>query len=269
MYEGLIYDVGMHTGKDTEFYLKKGFKVVAIEANPRLVEQVCLRLGQYLADGTLTICELAVAGYEGQIEFYMNDKHDDWGTISKSAASRNERFGATTTVIKVKCTQFQGILRKYGIPYYLKVDIEGADSLCLEALSTFEERPKYISLEVGPTSFEETFTKLSLLWNLGYRSFKTVNQAANRKVQCQNPPLEGSFVDYRFDGTSSGPFGEEAPGNWMSIEETVKRFRRLLAEQKHFGPEGTLYKTIFHRTYEILRREPVGWYDLHAKLRDR
>src|SRR5258705_4089288 len=32
----LIYDVGAHEGQDTAFYLKKGFKVVAIEASPQL-----------------------------------------------------------------------------------------------------------------------------------------------------------------------------------------------------------------------------------------
>jgi len=30
--EGLIYDAGMHRGEDAEFYLKKGFRVVGIEA---------------------------------------------------------------------------------------------------------------------------------------------------------------------------------------------------------------------------------------------
>ena len=34
MQSDLIIDVGMHTGKDTLFYLQKGFRVVAIEANP-------------------------------------------------------------------------------------------------------------------------------------------------------------------------------------------------------------------------------------------
>lgn len=39
MNNSLIIDVGMHTGRDTEFYLKKGFNVVAIEANPELVKK--------------------------------------------------------------------------------------------------------------------------------------------------------------------------------------------------------------------------------------
>ena len=34
----LIYDVGMHNGADTAFYLAKGFRVVAVEANPELVQ---------------------------------------------------------------------------------------------------------------------------------------------------------------------------------------------------------------------------------------
>jgi 16S rRNA A1518/A1519 N6-dimethyltransferase RsmA/KsgA/DIM1 with predicted DNA glycosylase/AP lyase activity len=33
-HKDLIYDVGMHHGEDTEFYLRKGFRVVAFEADP-------------------------------------------------------------------------------------------------------------------------------------------------------------------------------------------------------------------------------------------
>ena len=38
MIEDLIYDVGMHDGDDTAYYLDKGFQVVAVEANPVLVQ---------------------------------------------------------------------------------------------------------------------------------------------------------------------------------------------------------------------------------------
>jgi hypothetical protein len=31
---GLIYDVGMNNGDDTAYYLRRGFRVVAIEPNP-------------------------------------------------------------------------------------------------------------------------------------------------------------------------------------------------------------------------------------------
>jgi len=266
MNKSLIIDVGMHTGRDTEFYLRKGFNVIAIEANPELIKQAQSHFTDALSDKKLIICDVAIAEYDGDIEFYINSQHDDWGTTSKGFASRNERFGTENHLIRVKCTRFQNILKKHGVPYYLKIDIEGADILCLKALMEFNEKPQYISIEAGLTSFEETFTELSLLRNLGYSEFKIVNQSLNSKVRCQNPPLEGAFVDYQFDGTCSGPFGEEAPGRWMSVEETFIKYRRLLTEQKYFGADGKLYKTIFHRMYEFLKNEPVGWYDFHAKL---
>ena len=266
MNNSLIFDVGMHTGRDTEFYLKKGFNVVAIEANPELVKHARSHFQNALSNKRLVLHDVAIADYEGEIDFYINNQKDDWGTISKTFALRNESFGTNHTLIHVKCTTFQTILRQHEIPYYLKIDIEGADILCLKALMEFNEKPKYISIEAGLTSFEETFDELSLLWNLGYRNFKIVNQGLNRKVICPNPPLEGLFVDYRFDGTCSGPFGEEAPGKWMTVEETFVKYRRLLTEQKYFGATGKLYKTSFRRLYSVLKKEPVGWYDIHAKL---
>jgi len=266
MNKSLIIDVGMHTGRDTEFYLKKGFDVIAIEANPELVKQARRHFIDALSNKKLILYDIAIADYDGEIGFYINHQHDDWGTTEKEFASRNERFGTNNTLIHVKCTKFQNILRKHEVPYYLKIDIEGADLLCLKALMEFNERPNYISIEAGLNSFEETFTELSLLWNLGYREFKIVNQAMNSRVRCQNPPLEGVFVDYHFDGTCSGPFGEETPGKWITVEETFSRYRRLLTEQKYFGADGKLYRTPFHRIYEILKRERAGWYDFHAKL---
>lgn len=266
MNESLIFDIGMHSGRDTEFYLKKGFNVIAVEANPEFVKRARYTFKDALSNKKLILYDIAIANYEGEVDFYINEQKDDWGTISKSFASRNERLGTVNTIIRVKCTTFQTILRQHEIPYYLKIDIEGADMMCLKALREFNEKPKYISIEAGLNSFEETFTELSLLWDLGYREFKVVNQALNPKIRCKNPPLEGAYVDYRFDGGCSGPFGEEAPGKWMSVEETFIKYRRLLTEQKYFGINGKLYRTFFHRLYEFLKREPAGWYDFHAKL---
>jgi len=39
MPQKLIIDVGMHKGYDTEFYLRKGFRVVAVEAARTYVRQ--------------------------------------------------------------------------------------------------------------------------------------------------------------------------------------------------------------------------------------
>jgi hypothetical protein len=126
-------------------------------------------------------------------------------------------------------------------------------------------RPRYVSVEAGLASFDDGFEKLSLLHSLGYRQFKIVNQASLSRVRCPDPPLEGDYVDFRFGDLSSGPFGEETPGRWLNSERTVARYRRIVLEQRFFGAHGSLYRTIFHRAYEHIVNERVGWYDTHAR----
>ena len=47
----LIFDVGMHKGEDTEYYLKKGFNVVSFEADPDLANYGRERFKAAIADG--------------------------------------------------------------------------------------------------------------------------------------------------------------------------------------------------------------------------
>lgn len=266
----LVIDVGMHIGKDTEFYISKGFQVIGIEANPELAQQVAKRLSAYVSDGTLRIYNVAIADRVGTTDFWVNSAHDNWGTTSAEFADRYTAFGGTNRCIAVPCMPFGQILDECGSPYYLKVDIEGADLLCLEALHA-RERPKYVSFGGGldKLGFDGTFAGLSLLWNLGYRQFKVVNQGLNHTVRCPYPPLEGRFVDARFDGLCSGPFGEEAPGKWLSAEEVLLKCRPLIRDQRDYGMNGRHFRSVWGRCYKKYRRlvgEPVAWWDIHAKL---
>ena len=61
MEKDLVYDVGLHKGEDTEYYLKKGFRVIAIEANPQLISECKARFREAIALGRLQIVEGAIA----------------------------------------------------------------------------------------------------------------------------------------------------------------------------------------------------------------
>ncbi len=277
MDRSLIIDVGMHVGKDTEFYLAKGFRVVAIEADPRHVKAVSERLSRYIDDGRLTILDVAIQTFDGETDFFVNPDHDDWGTVSEEFVRRNvEVYGSEHERVTVKCRRFESVVEEFGVPYYLKVDIEGLDDLCLEGLLGFDTAPRFVSIEPDQKSFEGAFGELALMWRLGYRDFKIVNQANNRDVRCPQPPREGAYVDQRFDGHTSGPFGEESPGAWRGVEETLVEWRRILALQARFGHqggwEGRWRGSVAHRAFERYRRlrgqGPLGWYDFHARHRD-
>jgi FkbM family methyltransferase len=264
----LVIDAGMHTGQDTAFYLAKGFRVAAIEANPSLVAAANKKFCDFLRTGQLRIFPVAIASQSGVIDFWINQSHDDWGTTDSSFADRNTKAGFPSIKVAVPARSFSEILDEVGIPYYLKIDIEGADLLCLEALRS-REKPKYVSIEGNLTSLEEASRELSLLSSLGYRTFKIVNQGMNHTLRCPNPAREGRYVNATFEpGTSSGPFGEEAPGWWMDADASLRKIRRLVREQRNYGMAGKHFKTTWGIIYKRWREfvgEPVAWWDIHAR----
>ena len=83
MDERVIIDVGMHNGTDTDFYLKKGFRVIAVEANPRLVEKARDRFAAEIASGRLEILEGAITDREGDVEFWVNLDQDLWSAVDE------------------------------------------------------------------------------------------------------------------------------------------------------------------------------------------
>ena len=124
----LIYDVGLHKGEDAEFYLKKGFRVVAIEALPALAQMATERLHRYLNSGKLVILNVAIAEKDGPLAFFETPGQSVWGTAYLDWAQRNQRLGQSCIKRTVQGMNFTNILGQCGIPYYLKIDIEGATS---------------------------------------------------------------------------------------------------------------------------------------------
>ena len=53
----LIYDVGLHHGPDTDFYLNNAYRVLAFEANPGKAAFCRERFATEIADGRPTIVE--------------------------------------------------------------------------------------------------------------------------------------------------------------------------------------------------------------------
>jgi len=268
--DDLILDVGMHVAKDTEFYLSKGFRVASVEANPELARAGTSRLASAIQESRLRIFNVAICEKDGPVAFFRNREKSDWGTISSDLAARNERLGTTNERIEVEGWRFERVLAETGIPYYAKIDIEGCDNLCLQAFNLFAVRPKFLSVEAGLESEDEAMQQLQTLQNLGYNRFKIVNQIIHHRRRCPNPPLEGCYVDARFDVEMSGPFGEEAPGTWMTLDQTAHQARNLVKEQRVWGDSGQFGRSPLRRLHRIWRRltfrEPVGWYDFHARL---
>jgi len=267
----LIYDVGMHRGEDTDLYLAKGFRVVAFEANPDLVKACKERFAAVLANGRLTIVEGAIMQDTSQktVTFYQNPVATIWGTVDPQWAQRNARMGWASEEVTVNVVNFADCIEKYGMPYHLKIDIEGADMECLDTLSRFNCVPDFVSIESNKLSMDGIRAEMSLLTNLGYDRFKAIQQATVSSQHIHNPPLEGTGVPAGIAADSSGLFGRELPGKWASADHLIGRYRWIMLGYKFLGNDSfvrrhKLTRKLWQLMQRVLRRPLPGWYDTHA-----
>ena len=272
--ENLILDVGMHDGADSAFYLAKGFDVVAIEANPVLAQAARERFARETADGRFELIETAIAERPGIARMAISDTHDVWSSISEEFIARNEAHGVRHEYIEVPAMTFDEVLARTGIPYYLKIDIEGMDMLPVRALHGFAGRPKFISIEsnvsVNHAPFDRVFDELAELWTLGYRAFQYANQLNVPRVSLPYPALEGTYVEPQFEGDETGPFGAELSGRWLAVDRALV-VGQVLRVQHNLGGlngrwRGTRAGAAFIRARRRLGRPRAPWYDLHARL---
>jgi FkbM family methyltransferase len=255
----LIFDIGCHTGEDSDFYLRKGFTVVAAEANPALCAQLKLRFSNQIAEQRFFLIEKAIAEQAGEVAFYINTNATVWGTIRENWARRNARWGAASEKIIVPSVRFSSLIEEFGVPYYLKIDIEGADLLCLDGLLSFKSRPQFVSFEIEHWSLLRE--EMNTLTKLGYKKFKIVDQGL---VQAQVPPWparEGIYVDCRFENGASGLFGNELNNDWDTRDGIKVQLYRLIGRKIVMG--ATKRIPVVNR---LASTYCSSWYDMHAAL---
>lgn len=271
-----MYDVGMHKGEDTDYYIRKGFRVIGFEADPDLVELCRSRFKDEIGNGKLIVVEGAIIELpsgktkDKTIRFFKNKNSSVWGTVADDWAHRNEILGTSNEIIEVPVVNFSECLKKYGIPHYLKIDIEGMDTLCLKVLRHFEQKPDYVSIESEKVSFDKLIEEIELLMQLGYKRFKAIQQEGISHQKEPNPSNEGVYVGYQFREGSSGLFGADLPDKWKDDKQIFHQYKFIFLQYRLFGDYGKLRRTfagkVLSRILRMLLRKPIpGWYDTHAK----
>jgi FkbM family methyltransferase len=277
----LIYDVGLFDGGDTAYYLFRGYNVVAIDANPAMIEKARVRFSQEILAKRLTLLNVGIAATSGTTTFWISDC-PEWSSLDKTIASRD---GAALRSVSVSTVPFSELLAEHGTPHYLKIDIEGNDRLCVDALRGGKV-PKYISVEsecVGDAdepSDEMSLTMLELLREVGYRKFKLVKQlgwipiepngavnlyrrfirsaargrlrAAGLSRIAERLTVEGRIAassGFVLSSGSSGPWGDDIPGEWMTYEKAKSVYLR--ARHAYFSKDRARYSfwCDWHATY--------------------
>ncbi len=250
-----VFDIGMNNGDDSAYYLSRGCTVVAVEANPLLAQRGRVRFAAEIASGQMTIENLGIWDRPGKIKFWVNEERDVFSSFDFARASRE---GMKCHSVDVECVKFDILLKKYGVPYYLKLDAEGAEPYCLTSLQS-SDLPEYVSVEA------ESLGYLLLLWQMGYRQFKIIDQMRHnsrfpdftndrlfsrlaKRVCGYGDRFKNRAFRVAFPRGCSGPLGENTPGSWQTIEEVAYNWLHLYFGQSKRGSLNA-----------------DSWYDFHAK----
>ena len=247
-----IFDIGMFDGADTDYYLDSGHRVIAVEANPELVREATARFANQIASGQLTCVHAALAERSGPIELYLSGSDPGSSSLFSERVAHKAPAGSVT----VPGVALADLTALHGVPDYLKIDIEGADRICVLSLGA-TLRPKYVSFEIG----DDLDELLGHLDGLGYNRFKVINQSSFRELANQacltdraahwlmrqmgyrDPRLIRRAGRFFIRGHSSGPVPWSSDGRWYSREATQARVRAAVA--------GNDFR---------------NWYDIHAML---
>ena len=238
--ENIVFDLGANDGSDTEFYLRKGFKVVAVEANPILAGQLAERFAKQITSRQLSLLGIGVSDRFGESSFYINEKTDHWSSFDLTYGGRD---GTAYQTVSVRTLPLAYIMLRYGCPYYMKIDVEGFDKGAIRQLKEVKIRPRFISFE------EYGLEGFSQVAELGYKRFFIATQHDKGWARSPNPPSEGLFVDRVSTWSDSGLFGREVPGPWLDLTEAQTYYEKNVrgADFSYRGPPGE-------------------WFDIHARL---
>lgn len=174
----LCFDVGANIGTLAGIFLDLGARVVAIEPQPECAAALRLQYG----DRLVAVVQVALSSRDGQAEMFVCDESVSStlsarfvSTLENSQISewfRARRFGQPITV---HTTTLDGLIEKYGLPSFCKIDVEGFEHEVISGLSHPIER---MSLEYTGEDLEPVVRALDRIDGLGnyYYNYTTLGR---------------------------------------------------------------------------------------------
>lgn len=149
------WDLGAHIGFFSLLLARRGASVLAVEANPETVAR--LRRNVALNDAPVEVVEAAVSGQSGTVRFSARP-----GPERAQSAIRDDG------TLEVRAVTLDALLAEYGVPSFVKLDVEGAELDALLAAPQLLAARPVIHCELH-VSAEQGDAVHRLLAEAGYR----------------------------------------------------------------------------------------------------
>lgn len=163
---GLAFDIGSHVGNRLRALTSLGARVVAVEPNPSCLS-ILNRL--YGRRESVEIVPAAAGRQVGRTTLYISTLHPTLATASQRWLERVKSNPLFDTIrwdkaVSVPLLTLDDLIAEYGMPDFVKIDVEGMESEVLRGLS----RPvPALSFEFLPAAIEGAFESMRYLEELG------------------------------------------------------------------------------------------------------
>ena len=161
----LFFDIGAHLGEKSKKILDKNLKIVMLEPLPQCVKQL---RENFKNINNVQILEKAVGRTVGNMKLEVNSKIPTISTMAKHW--KNGRFSNQEwdQKISVEVTTLDRLIKIYGLPNYIKIDVEGFE---LDVILGLSQKAGIISFEFTSEFLDQSIKCLNHLEKIGYNEF--------------------------------------------------------------------------------------------------
>jgi len=169
VYKRMYFDIGANIGNWSIENSNNCEKIISVEASPNTFQKLINNTEDYLNILPLNYCVCKTE--EEFIDFY-NCETDTISTINKDwLVSEKSRFYNNHyeyNIIKCKTVTLDKLIKEYGEPELIKIDVEGGEFECLKSLT---QKVKNICFEWASETNDINFACLDYLETIGYTEF--------------------------------------------------------------------------------------------------
>ena len=161
----LLFDIGANRGDAVVAGLNKGFtKIIAVEAAPRIFTQL---VSNFIYNPAVVPLKMAVSSESSQtVEFYEAEE-DGLSSLNKDWLTDPELpyAGKPYRTIKVNTITVDDLVKIYGVPDLMKIDVEGAEWSVFKGMT---KKYGILTFEWTNVTIGEHCAQLEYLASLGY-----------------------------------------------------------------------------------------------------